>query len=179
METNLVTEGNVTTPHGFIAGAAYAGIKTYAQNKMDVGILLSEKECISAGIYTTNKFVSPSVELTSNNVKNGKVKGVFVSSGIANAGVGTQGMIDAKESLEHAAAHVEVDPIELAIGTTGVIGVELPMALIRSGIPNIEMSPEGGDAFARAIMTTDRVPKSAAVQFKLNGDAITIGGCTK
>ena len=77
METNLVTEGNVTTPHGFIAGAAYAGIKTYAQNKMDVGILLSEKECISAGIYTTNKFVSPSVELTSNNVKNGKVKGVF------------------------------------------------------------------------------------------------------
>ncbi|MBL76227.1 MAG: bifunctional ornithine acetyltransferase/N-acetylglutamate synthase [Chloroflexi bacterium] len=178
-EITLFTEGTVTSPKGYLAGAAYAGIKTYAQNKMDVGILLSESQCVSAGIYTTNKFVSPSVELTRKNINKGNVKGIFVSSGIANAGVGAQGMIDAQESLTHAAAHTSVNPDELAIGTTGVIGVELPMALIRAGIPNIEITPNGGDAFARAIMTTDRIPKSAAIQLEINGRTITIGGCTK
>ena len=67
----------------------------------------------------------------------------------------------------------------MIIGTTGVIGVELPMALIRSGIPNIEVGRDGGERFARAILTTDRAPKSAAVRFELGGKTVTIGGCAK
>lgn len=178
-EAHLLENGTVTSPKGFKAGAAYAGIKTYAKDKWDVGILLSDAPCVTAGMYTKNKFISPSVTLTKQLVDGGKVRGVFVSSGIANTGVGEQGMTDALESIAIAAEHVGVTPDELAIGTTGVIGVELPMALIRAGIPNIKLSEQGGMAFARAIMTTDRVPKSVATTTEVDGKTITIGGCIK
>jgi glutamate N-acetyltransferase/amino-acid N-acetyltransferase len=117
--------------------------------------------------------------LTKERVDAGKVRSVFVSSGIANTGVGEQGMIDAIESIALAAKHIKVDPEEMAIGTTGVIGVELPMALIRSGIPNITLTIDGGHAFSRSIMTTDRVPKSVAMEVTIDGKTVTIGGCAK
>ena len=178
----LLTDGLVTSPRRFLAGGAYVGLKTYAPNKMDVGLLLSELPCRTAGVYTTNKFVSPSVTLTKRNVATGKVRGVFVTSGIANAGVGEQGMIDIQECLDLAANHLGIEPAELGAGTTGVIGVELPMALIRSGMSTISIGADGdsGSAFARAIMTTDRIPKSAAVTFTCSGgETVTIGGCVK
>ena len=178
-EPEFVPDGSVTTPKGFVAGSAYAGIKTYAKDKWDLGILLSEKACATVGVYTQNKFVSPSVTLSRQNVDAGAVRGLVVSSGIANTGVGAQGMADAKETVAIAAAHAGLEPGEMIIGTTGVIGVELPMALIRSGIPNIEVGRDGGERFARAILTTDRVPKSAAVRFELGGKTVTIGGCAK
>ncbi len=179
-DAQFLPDGSVTSPQQFIAGASYVGLKTYARDKMDVGLLLSEVPCRTAGVYTTNKFVSPSVTLTRENVAAGKVRGVFVTSGIANAGVGEQGMTDAKECLGLAASHLGIGPGELGIGTTGVIGVELPMALIRSGMPGIALNREGGGAFARSIMTTDRVPKSAAVAFRCSGgETVTIGGCVK
>jgi glutamate N-acetyltransferase/amino-acid N-acetyltransferase len=175
----FIEGGTVTSPKRFVAGAAFAGIKTYAKDKADVGILMSESACVTVGMYTLNKFVSPSVTLTQERVAGGKVRAVFVSSGIANTGVGEQGMIDAVESIDLAASHAGLTPEEMAIGTTGVIGVELPMALIRSGVPNIEVTKDGGNAFARSIMTTDRVPKSVAISVDCGGKKITIGGCAK
>ena len=180
-DVRFLPDGLVTSPQGFLAGAAYVGLKTYAPDKRDVGLLLSESPCRAAGVYTTNKFVSPTVTITRENVAAGKVRGVFVTSGIANAGVGEQGMTDIRECLQLAADHLGVEPGELGAGTTGVIGVELPMALIRSGMSTINLnSGDGGDAFARAIMTTDRVQKSAAVAFPCSGGkTATIGGCVK
>jgi glutamate N-acetyltransferase/amino-acid N-acetyltransferase len=178
-QKQFVDEGSVTSPKGFKAGAAYAGIKTYAKDKRDVGILLSEATCVTAGVYTTNKFVSPSVTLTRDRVNAGNVRALFVSSGIANTGVGEQGLIDAIEAIAVAADHVGVPAEEMAIGTTGVIGVELPMALIRSGIPGIELTEDGGNTFARSIMTTDRVAKSVAIELEIDGKTVTIGGCAK
>ena len=176
----FLEDGLVTSPKRFIAGGSYVGLKTYAPDKMDVGLLLSELPCRTAGVYTTNRFVSPSVTLTRQNVNAGKVRGVFVTSGIANAGVGEQGMTDIRECLELAADHLGVGADELGAGTTGVIGVELPMALIRGGMSGITVNRDGGAAFARAIMTTDRVPKSAAVSFTCaDGETVTIGGCVK
>ncbi len=178
-DVQFLPDGLVTSPHGFLAGAAYVGLKTYAPDKMDVGLLLSEQTCAAAGVYTTNKFVSPTVTITRENVAAGRVRGVFVTSGIANAGVGEQGMADIRECLQLAADHLGIEPGELGAGTTGVIGVELPMALIRGGMSTISIGPDGGAAFARAIMTTDRVPKSAAVAFDCGGKTATIGGCVK
>jgi glutamate N-acetyltransferase/amino-acid N-acetyltransferase len=178
-QNQFVDGGSVTSPRGFKAGAAYAGIKTYAIDKRDVGILVSEAACVTAGVYTTNKFVSPSVTLTRDRVSAGNVRALFVSSGIANTGVGEQGLIDAIEAIALAADHIGVPAEEMAIGTTGVIGVELPMALIRSGIPNIELTEDGGNVFARSIMTTDRVAKSVAIELEIGGKTITIGGCAK
>lgn len=176
----FLPDGLVTSPLRFVAGGSYVGLKTYAPDKRDVGLLLSELPCRTAGVYTTNRFVSPSVTLTRQNVDAGKVRGVFVTSGIANAGVGEQGMTDIRECLQLAADHLGVGADELGAGTTGVIGVELPMALVRSGMSTIAVDRDGGEAFARAIMTTDRVPKSAAVTFACaNGETATIGGCVK
>ena len=117
--------------------------------------------------------------LTKRHVEGGKVRGAFVTSGIANAGVGEQGMLDAQECLALAASHIGAEAGEFGIGTTGVIGVELPMALIRGGMASITPSADGGGAFARAIMTTDRTPKSVAVAFECDGRNVTLGGCTK
>ena len=176
----FLADGLVTSPQRFIAGGSYVGLKTYAPDKMDVGLLLSELPCRTAGVYTTNKFVSPSVTLTKQNVDAGKVRGVFVTSGIANTGVGEQGMTDIRECLQLAGDHLGIGADELGAGTTGVIGVELPMALIRGGMSGITVNGDGGAAFARAIMTTDRVPKSAAVSFTCaGGETVTIGGCVK
>ena len=119
-EPKIVADGTVTTPKGFVAGSAYAGIKTYAKDKWDLGILVSDRACVTVGVYTQNKFVSPSVTLTRQNVDAGRVRGLVVSSGIANTGVGAQGMVDAKETVAIAAAHAGLEPDEMIIGTTSL-----------------------------------------------------------
>ena len=177
----FLPDGTVTTPQGFVAGATYAGIKTYSEDKLklDLGLLRSQEPCVTVGTFTTNKVQSPSLVLTRKLVEGGKVRGVVATSGIANTCVGEQGMIDAKETASLAAQQVGVGTEEMAICSTGIIGVELPMALIRSGVPKLTLAPDGGLSFARAIMTTDRRPKSMAVQCELDGRTVTIGGCVK
>ena len=177
-DSDFLPEGGVTTPKGFVAGAVYAGIKTYSKDKMDLGVLMSEVPCHAAGTYTLNEIKSGSLVLTKERVEGGRVRAVAVSSGIANAVV-EAGRRDALELTELAARHVGLDTEEMAIGTTGLIGVELPMALIRSNMPKIELTRDGSDEFARAIMTTDRRPKSAAVSCEVDGHTVTIGGCVK
>ncbi len=175
----LLPEGTVTAPQGFVAGATFAGMKTYTKDKLDLSILLSEGPSTAAGIFTTNQVQSPSVTLTRRLVRGGRVRGVVANSGIANACVGDQGMVDGRETAALAAKHAGVSRREMAICSTGLIGVELPMALIRAAIPKITLGPEGGMPFARAIMTTDTRPKSVAVRCEVGGRTVTIGGCAK
>ena len=175
----FLPDGTVTTPEGFVAGAAYAGMKTYTKDKLDLGLLLSQEPCVTVGTYTTNKVQGSSMVLTREQVEGGKVRGVVANSGIANACVGEQGMIDAQETVALAAQQAGVAVEEMAICSTGIIGVELPMALIRAGIPKISLTHDGGLPFARSVMTTDRRPKSLAVRCELDGRAVTLGGCIK
>ena len=175
----FLPDGTVVSPAGFLAGATYGGMKTYTKEKQDLGILFSEVPCITAGTFTRNLIKSSSLVLTQDRVEAGRVRAVVANSGIANACVGEPGLLDAQETTALAAKQIGLTPEEMAICSTGLIGVELPMALIRSGIPKVTPSHEGGHAFARAIMTTDRRPKSAAVQFDLDGKTVTIGGCVK
>ena len=176
---SFLADGTVVSPAGFLAGATYTGMKTYAQDKRDLGILLSEVPCVTAGTFTTNLVKSSSLVVTQRRVEAGGVRGVVANSGIANACVGDPGLLDAEETTHLAASQVGLTPEEMAICSTGLIGVELPMALIRTGIPDIKPSRDEGHGFARAIMTTDRRPKSAAVQLTLAGKTVTIGGCVK
>ena len=175
----VLSNGTVTTPKGFVAGATFAGMKTYSQDKMDLGILMSEGPCAVAGTFTTNKVQSPSVVLSRRRVEGARVRGVVASSGIANTCVGEQGMTHAEEMVALAAQHTGLDTEEMAICTTGIIGVELPMALIRAAVPNITLTPDGGAVFARAIMTTDTRPKSVATECEIDGRTVSIGGCIK
>ena len=171
--------GTVTTPKGFSAGATYAGIKTYAQDKLDLGLLYSSAPSSVAGVFTTSVVKSPSVSLTQERVSGGKARALVVNSGIANACVGEQGYTDAKEATAEAAKRLGVKAEEVLMGSTGIIGVELPMALIRNGIGEIELSEDGGRDLARAILTTDTRPKTGAVSFDVEGKTVTIGGIAK
>ena len=175
-----VEDGTVTTAKGFSAGGTYAGIKTYSEDKMDLGMLLSDAPCAAAGVFTRSSIVSPCVTVNKETLAGGHpVRGLVVNSGIANAGVGEQGYIDAKEMASLAAAAMGVKPEEVLVCSTGIIGVELPMALIKQGIDQIELSKEGGSALSRAMMTTDTHPKAAGVTLDLDGTEVHIGGVAK
>ncbi len=175
-----VDGGTITTAQGFKAGGTYVGIKTYSEDKMDMGLLLSDTPCSVAGVFTKSSLVSPSVTVNRETLAaGGTVRGLVVNSGIANAGVGEQGYIDAKEMAAVAAAELGVKPEEVLVFSTGVIGVELPMTLIKKGVKEIRLADDGGNALARAMMTTDTRTKEAAVSADLGGAKINISGVAK
>ena len=175
----LVQAGGVTSPKGFVAGGACAGIKSDTAEAPDLGILLSEAAAVVAGTFTRNKVVSPSVVLSRQRVAGGHARGVVANSGCANCAVGEQGLKDAEEMAALAAGHAGVDVDEMLVCSTGLIGVELPMALIRQNIGNVELSDQGGTDFARSIMTTDTRSKEIAVSVDAAGTRITVGGAAK
>ena len=175
----LVQGGGVTSPKGFVAGAVYAGIKSKAPDALDLGVLLSEAPASVAGTFSKNKVLSPSVVLSRERVARGSARGVVVNSGCANCAVGRPGLTDAEEMTALAAAHAGVDAEEMLVCSTGLIGVELPMALIRQNIGNVELTDHGGADFARSIMTTDTRSKEIAVSVDVGGTRITLGGAAK
>ena len=174
-----VDGGTVTTPRGFSAGATYAGLKTFSEDKLDLAMILSEAPCTAAGVYTTSTIRSFSVAVTQEHLSQGSMRGIVVNAGIANTCVGDQGYKDAKEMAVAAAKRLGVEPNEMVVCSTGVIGVELPMSLIRDGIEQIELSDDGGNLMARAMMTTDTRSKEVAVTFEVGGKRAHIGGAAK
>jgi len=175
-----VDGGTITSAQGFKAGGTYVGIKTYSEDKMDMGLLLSDTPCAVAGVFTKSSLVSPSVTVNRETLAaGGVVRGLVVNSGIANAGVGEQGYIDAKEMAAVAAAGLGVKPSEVLVFSTGVIGVELPMTLIKKGIDEIKLADDGGNELARSMMTTDTRTKEAAVSVNVGGAEVKICGVAK
>ena len=178
-QITVVEGGSVTTPRGFQAGATYAGLKTFAEDKLDLGIIVSEAACSSAGIYTQSSIKSPSVTVTREHINGGSVRAVVVNAGIANCSVGHQGYLDAQEMTALAGKKLGLESNQVAVCSTGVIGVELPMSLIRTGFDQIQIKADGGHELARAMMTTDTRPKEVAVRFEVDGKQAHVGGVTK
>ena len=174
----IINGGGVTSASGFTAGSTYAGLKTEA-GVSDLGIILSDRPANSAATFTTNSIESPSVTASRKRKKTGISRGVVANSGCANCSVGSQGLTDAEELASLAASHVGVFGDDLYVASTGMIGVELPMALIRQNIVNITLSDDGGTAFAKSIMTTDSKHKERAVSFMHDGKTVTVGGAAK
>jgi glutamate N-acetyltransferase/amino-acid N-acetyltransferase len=170
-----IPTGGVTSPGGFRAGAVCAGIKSEARDCLDLGILASEATCKAAAVFTTNRIKAAPVVLSQQRLERGRAVAVVVNSGGANACTGEPGLADAVEMAELAARHIGVLPDDVMVASTGVIGQRLPMERIRAGVGRIVLAAEGGHELARAIMTTDTVPKEVAVR---TGDFI-IGGVAK
>ena len=175
-----VSGGTVTIPQGFSAGATYAGIKKKGKNVLDLGILYSREPCVAAGVFTTNKIKSAAVIIDQQCLQNkGKISAVVVNSGCANSSTGEQGLADAIETTEIVAKALGIEPEEVLVASTGVIGVRLPMKSLRDGVSQVVLSPDGGHDFTRAIMTTDTTPKEIAVAVKTKDATFTIGGVAK
>jgi glutamate N-acetyltransferase/amino-acid N-acetyltransferase len=175
-----VPNGTITSATGFSAGGVFAGIKTPGAGKRDIGLLISDQSCAVAGTFSQNSIISPTVTLTRDRVGvNKRVRALVVNSGCANTAVGAQGIVDAREMTELAASKLGVTAEETLVSSTGVIGVEIPMALMREFIPQIEVTADGGDEFATAIITTDKRTKQIAVSFDAEGVTHTVGGVSK
>jgi len=165
----------VTSPEGFSAGATYVGIKKGKDS--DLALLVSKVPCVAAGLFTANRIKAATVVLCQRRLRSGRASAVVVNSGCANACTGEQGLADAEEMAKLAAGVAGVPPEEVLVASTGVIGQRLPMERLRAGMVQVMLSRNGGHRLARAIMTTDTVPKEAAVKSEEGG--FTIGGVAK
>ncbi len=172
---------HLLSPRGFRAGGVYAGIKS--KHAPDIGLLICDAPAYAAAVFTANRVVSPAVKVGSEHVRNGTLRAVVVNSGNANACTGKQGERDALRMCKLAAGVAGCAAGDVLPSSTGIIGHHLPMEKIERGI--IEAGQYLGDSlehallFADAILTTDTKRKTAAVQFKLDGQRTTLAGVTK
>jgi glutamate N-acetyltransferase/amino-acid N-acetyltransferase len=178
-EISAKPDGGVTAPRGFVAGAVAAGIRGEGSDRLDLGLLYSEQACTTAALFTTNALKSAPVQLSERHLGGRTVRAAIVNSGCANAYTGAQGMRNAEEMARLAAGKLGLAEDDVAVASTGVTGRALPMDKIEAALPSIALGRKGGGQFARAIMTTDRVPKQATASFTANGRGYHIGGCAK
>ncbi len=175
-----IPDGTITSPQGFSAGGVFIGLKTRGEDKLDLAMLVSNTPCSIGGVFTTSAIRSATVDLDRERVARGRASALIVNAGIANTCVGPQGYKDAVEMTRLAAEQLGLTAEAVLVCSTGVIGVELPMSLIRSGVTQIALDADGGHELARAMMTTDTHPKETGVSFTAStGQTITVGGVAK
>lgn len=169
---------SVTAPQGFRTGTIACGIKSDAAVK-DLAVLASDVPCIAAGTFTTSTTRAAPVLVCQERLMQGRAQAIIVNSGNANGATGATGLQNAYRMTEVAANRLGL-PQELVLcSSTGIIGHQLPMDKIEAGIQQIELSQEGGNDFATAIMTTDTHPKYKALEFEIEGKTVRLGGVTK
>ena len=166
-------------PLGFTYAARAAGIKK--SGKPDLALIVADRPVLCAGTFTTNRVVAAPVVLTRDRLRAGVCQAILVNSGNANACTGAQGLADARRCAALAAASLGIAEELVAVCSTGVIGVPLPMERFAEQIPLLaaERSAEGAEAVARAIMTTDAFPKVVARRVTLGGRECRLVGLAK
>lgn len=170
----------MTCPGFRFAGVA-AGIKK--KGGLDVGIIAADAPAATAAVFTGNRVKAAPVLLSQATLRaaRGKVRGIVVNSGNANACTGRQGAADARAMATAAAAAIDARPEQLLVASTGVIGQPLPMDRVGPGVAaaGAALSADGWDDFTRAILTTDKGPKTARRELKVGRQTVTLLGCTK
>lgn len=174
-----VVTGGITAVPGILAAGMAAGIKK--GETPDLALIVSEKDAVVAGVFTTNKVVAAPVVLNRQRLRRGKGRAVLANSGNANACTGRRGYQDAMKMAAVAAKVLNVSPEDVLVGSTGVIGKPLPMGKIEAAIPILvrRLHRGGGEEATRAIMTTDTTVKMAAASDQIGGRPVTVGGIAK
>lgn len=169
----------VTAPAGFKAAGIHCGIKK--PGLLDLALVVSEQSGPIAGVFTRNRIVAAPVILDRLHLRRGRGRAIIVNSGNANACTGSAGMTTARRTTHLVARLLGIPQHEVFVGSTGVIGRPLPFAQIKTGIPRLirQLATGGGLQAARAIMTTDLRPKRIALQDRIDGRIVTIGGMAK
>ena len=173
--------GGVTAPQGFLASGITAGLK--ASGNPDLSLLLAPPGAVCAGTFTTSVVRAACVDLCAERLaaRGGRARAVLTNSGQANACTGERGLIDSLGATGALAERLGLAAEEVLICSTGVIGVPIPMETLLAGLDPLvaALSPEGGDAAARAILTTDLIDKQIALEADLGGRRVRIGGMAK
>ena len=175
-------EGGVTAAQGFEAASAAAQIKY--KGRTDMALVFSKAPCVSAGAFTTNIVQAAPVIWDRDRVYSGAAAhAVIVNSGVANACTGQEGLEFCRQTAQEAAECLGIDENSVLVGSTGVIGFHLPMDRIRAGVRMLAAAKrpglEAGAEAARAIMTTDTVPKEVAYEIEVGGKKAIVGGMAK
>ncbi|EKV56296.1 arginine biosynthesis bifunctional protein ArgJ [Brachyspira hampsonii 30446] len=174
-------EGGVCSAKGFKANGVHAGIKKNSEKK-DLAIIYSESLCSAAAVYTQNKVCGANIIVSKEHLKDGKAKAVICNSGNANT-CNKDGVEKAKEMCKLAADVLGIDEKNVAVASTGVIGVPLNIEPIQKNmkvlIDNLGHSKEHAQNAAAAIMTTDTTMKEIAYEFEIDGKKVHIGGMSK
>jgi glutamate N-acetyltransferase/amino-acid N-acetyltransferase len=190
-------DGSIVAPKGFLTGGVFCNIKRLGTGKgsqkgkkRDLTLIVSEAPATVAGMFTTNQVCAAPVKVCVEQVKGGKAQAIVVNSGNANACTGKQGMKDAWDMTRLAAfainknlKSVSISQKHVLVGSTGRIGVTMPMDNVRAGIAEaatlLSSTTDHAAHAAEAIMTSDSRPKQIAIEFKLGGKTVRIGGICK
>ena len=172
-------EGGVTAAQGFVAGGVHCGIRKN-KSKPDLAMIYSEKMCAAAAVYTQNLVKGAPILVTKKNIENGRAQAVICNSGNANT-CNADGVEKAERMCAIAGQVLGIHPADVVVASTGVIGQVLPIEPIESAAQALKdsLSPTGSRAAATAIMTTDTIPKEAAVEVEIGGKTVRIGGISK
>ena len=172
-------DGGITAVSGIRAAGVHAGIK--AAEAKDVALIVTDTPTTAAGVFTKNSVTAAPVLVCREHLSDGRAQAVIVNSGNANACTGEVGMANAQRMAAATAEQLGIDANLVLVSSTGVIGQQLPMDKIESGIQATvsALSTEGGSDAAEAIMTTDTHPKSIAVEVEIDGVPVRIGGIAK
>ncbi len=173
-----IIKGSVTAPEGFLASGVKSGIK---KKKLDLGLIFSDVPALAAGVFTKNTVKAAPVMLSAGNLKNGRAQAIIVNTGNANCLNGKNGMKCASRMAEAVSAKMWIDTRDVLVASTGIIGKPLPIEKIEAAAPALVkgLSKAGESAAAKAIMTTDLVPKRIAVAARIGGKTVKIGGIAK
>jgi glutamate N-acetyltransferase / amino-acid N-acetyltransferase len=173
-------DGGVAAPQGFRSAAVASGIKP---NGLDLALIVSDAPATAAGVFTTNRAQAAPILVAREQLdrSGGRAVAIVVNSGCANACTGADGLSDAWDMVQRTSDALRCDPNHVLVASTGVIGVKLDMAKVDAGIARAagQLSRAGGQATARAIMTTDPFPKETAIEVSAPQGAFRVGGIAK
>ncbi len=172
--------GGLTAPRGYKAAGIAAGLKP--SGAPDLALILSDTEAIAAGVFTATQVRAACVDYCRQRLQaKASARAILCNAGHANAATGTQGWQDALESARLLGEALNISPDSILLASTGVIGQRIPMDALRSGIPKLvqAVSEDGGEAAAQAIITTDLVTKSIALETTIDHRPVRVGGIAK
>ena len=171
--------GGITAVPGIRASGVHGGLKP--DNQKDVALIVADSPAVAAGVFTRNRVCAATVLLSREHLEDQIAQAIVVNSGNANACTGEPGLDNAREMASLVGKQLDIEPQNVLVSSTGVIGVQLPMDAIRKGIERAAdtLREDGGHDAAQAIMTTDTVPKEIAVEIEVGGEKVKIGGMTK
>lgn len=174
-----MAESVFKVPKGFKAAASSSGIKK--SGKLDLALICADKPVECAGVFTTNKVVAAPVIITGSRIRQGLCQAILVNSGNANACTGNQGLQDARRCGELVAETLDIAPELVAVSSTGVIGVPLPMLCFEEHVPSLcrMLSHDQFDGVAKAMMTTDAFPKMCGRTINVDGQEVHLLGLAK
>lgn len=175
-----IISGGITASKGFYSSGVYCGLRKNKE-KRDLALVYSPVLCNAAAVYTTNQVKGEPLYVTMKHMEDGKAQAIIINSGNANTCTGDDGRYKALRMAELTAEKLNINKNDVLVASTGVIGVPLNIEAIESGMDRLveDLNKEGNDRACEAIMTTDTIAKSVAIDLKIGDSIVTIGAMAK